>query len=110
MSGGSGDALRFFYHSRLLGRDFLRRILTEMDITISADSRQMGDWLAAGKFAITVFSPISRMDLDKGKEQGLPVNWFEPEHLKEGAYITAGSGGVALMSRAPHPHAARGRD
>jgi iron(III) transport system substrate-binding protein len=106
MSGGSGDALRFFYHNRLLGPEFLKRLLTEMDMTISGDSRQMGDWLAAGKFAITIFGPVSRMDLDLAKEQGLPVDWFEPAHLKEGAYITAGSGGVALMNRAPHPHAA----
>ena len=107
LSGGSGDALRFFYHSRLLGPDFLRRLLSEMDVTISGDSRQMGDWLAAGKFAVSIFGPISRMDLDKGKEQGLPVDWFKPDHLKEGAYITAGSGGVALMNRAPHPNAAK---
>jgi iron(III) transport system substrate-binding protein len=107
MSGGSGDALRFFYHSKLLGPEFLRKLLTELDVTMSADSRQMGDWMAAGKFAFTIFSPISRMDLDVGKEQGLPVDWFQPEHLKEGAYITAGSGGVALMNRAPHPNAAK---
>jgi iron(III) transport system substrate-binding protein len=107
MSGGSGDALRFFYHSRLLGPDYLKRLLSEMDVTVSSDSRQMGDWLAAGKFAVSIFGPISRMDLDKGKEQGLPVDWFKPDHLKEGAYITAGSGGVALMNRAPHPNAAK---
>jgi iron(III) transport system substrate-binding protein len=107
MSGGSGDALRFFYHSRLLGRDFIRRLLTEMDVTISGDSRQMGDWVAAGKFAVSIFGPISRMDLDVAKQQGLPVDWFSPDQLKEGAYITAGSGGVALMKRAPHPNAAK---
>jgi iron(III) transport system substrate-binding protein len=107
MSGGSGDALRFFYHSKLLGREFLKKLLGEMDVTISADSRQMADWMAGGKFAFTLFSPISRMDLDVGKEQGLPVDWFQPEELKEGAYITAGSGGVALMNRAPHFNAAK---
>jgi ABC-type Fe3+ transport system substrate-binding protein len=107
MSGGSGDALRFFYHSKLLGPEFLKKLLTEMDVTMSADSRQMADWMAAGKFAFTIFSPISRMDLDVGKEQGLPVDWFQHEQLKEGAYITAGSGGVALMNRAPHPNAAK---
>ena len=107
MSGGSGDALRFFYHSSMLGKDYLRRMLTEMDLTISGDSRQMGDWLAGGKYAFSVFGPVSRMDLDKMQTQGLPVDWFDPDHLKEGAYITAGSGGVALPSRAPHPNAAK---
>jgi ABC-type Fe3+ transport system substrate-binding protein len=67
----------------------------------------MGDWLAGGKFALSVFGPISRMDLDVMQVQGLPVNWFGPEHFKEGAYITAGSGGVALINKAPHPNAAK---
>lgn len=104
---GAGDGVKFFYHSRLLGKEFLRRMLTEMDLTISGDSRQIGDWLAAGKFAVSIFSPVGRMDLDKAKEQGLPVDWFDPGYLKEGAYITGGSGGVALINRAPHPNAAK---
>jgi iron(III) transport system substrate-binding protein len=105
--GGAGDAMRFFYHQKSLGPEFIKRILTETDIVISTDTRQMGDWLAGGKFALSIFGPISRMDLDVMQVQGLPVNWFAPEHLKEGAYITAGSGGVALINKAPHPNAAK---
>ena len=105
--GGSGDAMRFFYHSKSLGPEFIRRILTETDIVISTDTRQMGDWLAGGKFALSIFGPVSRMDLDLMQIQGLPVGWFKPDHLKEGSYITAGSGGVALINKAPHPNAAK---
>jgi len=105
--GGAGDAMRFFYHEKSLGPEFVKRILTETDIVISSDTRQMGDWLAGGKFALSIFGPISRMDLDLMQGQGLPVSWFAPEHLKEGAYITAGSGGVALINKAPHPSAAK---
>jgi iron(III) transport system substrate-binding protein len=105
--GGAGDAMRFFYHQKSLGPEFIKRILTETDIVISTDTRQMGDWLAGGKFALSVFGPISRMDLDIMQIQGLPVSWFAPEHFKEGAYITAGSGGVALINKAPHPNAAK---
>ena len=105
--GGSGDAMRFFYHHKGLGPEFIKRILTETDIVISSDTRQMGDWLAGGKFAVSIFAPISRMDLDVMQMQGLPVSWLEPERLKEGAYITAGSGGVALINKAPHPNAAK---
>lgn len=105
--GGAGDAMRFFYHSKSLGKDFIRRVLTEIDLVISTDTRQMGDWLAGGKFALSIFAPISRMDVDLMQVQGLPVSWFDPEHLKEGAYITAGSGGVALINKAPHPNAAK---
>jgi iron(III) transport system substrate-binding protein len=106
-SGGAGDALRFFYYHGSLGREYIRRVLVDSDPTISADTRQMGDWLAAGRFAFSIFSPISRMDLDKMQTQGLPVDWFDPDHLKEGAYIAAGSGGAALMNRAPNPNAAK---
>jgi iron(III) transport system substrate-binding protein len=105
--GGAGDAMRFFYYEKSLGPEFIKRILTETDIVISNDTRQMGDWLAGGKFALSIFGPISRMDLDIMQIQGLPVSWFAPEHLKEGAYITAGSGGVALINKAPHPNAAK---
>jgi iron(III) transport system substrate-binding protein len=105
--GGAGDAMRFFYHHKSLGPEFIRRVLTETDIVISTDTRQMGDWLAGGKFAFSIFSPISRMDLDVMQVQGLPVGWFAPDQLKEGAYISAGSGGVALINKAPHPNAAK---
>ena len=105
--GGSGDAMRFFFYHKSLGREFIKRILTETDLVISSDTRQMGDWLAGGKFAISIFAPVSRMDLDVMQMQGLPVSWFEPDHLKEGAYIAAGSGGVAVINKAPHPNAAK---
>jgi iron(III) transport system substrate-binding protein len=105
--GGAGDAMRFFYHQKSLGPEFIRRVLTETDLVISSDTRQMGDWLAGGKFALSIFAPISRMDLDVMQIQGLPVAWFDPAHLKEGAYITAGSGGVALINKAPHPNVAK---
>ena len=105
--GGSGDAMRFFFYSKSLGQEFIKRILTETDIVISPDTRQMGDWLAGGKFAISIFAPVGRMDIDLMQTQGLPVNWFDPDHLKEGAYLTAGSGGAALMNKAPHPNAAK---
>src|SRR5258705_11694403 len=67
----------------------------------------MGDWLAGGKFAFSIFGPVSRMDLDLMQIQGLPVGWFKPDQLKEGTYITGGSGGVALINKAPHPNSAK---
>lgn len=105
--GAAGTTLRFMYYSPLLGPEFLRRLFTETNLTISRDSRQMGDWVASGKYAFSILNAVSRMDVDKAKMQGLPVDWFGPRELKEGAAITAGSGGVALINRAPHPNAAK---
>ena len=36
------------------------------------------------------------------------MGWFGPDHLKEGTYITGGSGGVALINKAPASE--RGQD
>jgi len=47
------------------------------------------------------------MDLDLMQMQGFPVDWFKPDQLIEGTYITGGSGGVALINKAPHPNAAK---
>ena len=68
--GGSGDAMRFFYHSKSLGREFIRRVLTETDIVISSDTRQMGDWLAGGRLALSIFAPVARIDLEVMQTQG----------------------------------------
>src|SRR5713226_5456794 len=107
IGGPVGTTLRFMYYSPLLGQNFLRRLLGEMDLTPSRDSRQIADWLSSGKFAVTLLSSASRMDLGKAKAQGLPVGWYGPKELKEGAAITAASGGIALINRAPHPNAAK---
>lgn len=105
--GAAGTMMRFMYYHPELGEKYLKKMLTEMDLIISRDSRQMADWLASGRVALVVLNSVSRMDLGKAKQQGLPVDWFNPDELKEGAAVTAASGGVALINRAPHPNAAK---
>ena len=101
---GSPSVVRFYYNSQL-GTDFLRRLLTEMDITVSQDRRQSSDWLASGKFPIC----IDCGDTDRAKQQGLPVDEFTQASLKEASYeiSTSGNSGLALIDNAPHPNAAR---
>jgi iron(III) transport system substrate-binding protein len=103
----AGTAMRFMYHHPDLGQKYLRKFLTEMDVVISRDSRQMADWLGSGRIAFVMLNAVSRMDLGKAKQQGLPVDWFGPGDLKEGAAVTAATGGVALINHAPHPNAAK---
>jgi ABC-type Fe3+ transport system substrate-binding protein len=107
MSGGAGTTLRFFYYNPEIGSNYLRRLLTEMDVTISRDGRQIADWLAQGRYAISMFISPTRMDLDIARKQGLPVHWFGPASFREGASLTAGPGNVYVFNRAPHPNAAR---
>ena len=101
---GSPSIVRF-YHNAQLGPDFLRRLLTETDVVISQDRRQSSDWLASGKFPIC----IDCGDTDRAKQQGLPVEEFSHDNLKEaGSEITtSGNSGLALINHAPHPSAAR---
>jgi iron(III) transport system substrate-binding protein len=101
---GSPSIVRFYYNPPL-GAEFIRRLLTEMDVTVSQDRRQSSDWLASGKFPIC----IDCGDTDRAKKQGLPVDEFPRASLKEAGYeiSTSGNSGLALINNAPHPNAAR---
>ena len=105
--GPIASPLRFIYYHPDLGPKYLKRLLTEMEITPSRRTRQIADWLARGKFGLSVFAGIGRTGLDVAKGQGLPVDWFGPKAFKEGAIISAGSGNIMLFRNAPHPNAAR---
>ena len=99
--------LVFFYQNPGLGPKFLRRLLGEMDLTASRNTRQIVDWLAVGKYPISFFTSVQRADLDEAKAQGLSVDWFGTKHFKEGVGSTASNGNLALINRAPHPNAAK---
>src|SRR5262245_27090199 len=102
--GGSGVTnIRYFYHNRKLGPDFIKRLLTEMDVTLFRDARQSVDWLGHGKFPICFFCVSSQVG--RAKQQGLPIEQFG--QLKEGAALQSQSGSIGLMKDAPHPAAAK---
>lgn len=97
---GSG-AMRFYYHHPKIGPEFIRRLFTEMDITLFRNPRQGPDWLINGKFALCFFcSGITR-----AKRQGLPVNTLGL--MKEGAGLTDKGHSIVLLDKAPHPNAAK---
>ena len=98
---GSGN-MRFFHYHPEIGPSFIKRLFSEMNITLFRDYRQGPDWLATGKYAICFFC-----DVDVLKKQGLPVETFGPKVFKEGGGLVQQFGTLALMSHAPHPHAAK---
>ena len=102
---GAGIPWQFLYYYPELGPKFLRRLFGEMDVTMVADLRQAVDWLGSGKFALCL--PIQGGTIFKAKNQGLPVDQFEPYHFKEGVNLSSAFGSLALLNRAPHPNAAR---
>jgi iron(III) transport system substrate-binding protein len=99
--------LVFITSTPALGPNYLQRMLSEMDITASRDSRQIVDWLGSGRFAISLFTTPSRADLNVAKDQGLPVDWLGPKSLKEGTGTSTSNGNVGLINRAPHPNSAK---
>jgi len=103
-SPGSGaGSIRVFYYNPELGPEFIRRLFSEMDITLYRGRRQGIDWLATGKFSICFF--CSRTGIGIARNQGLPVNEFGL--MKEGAGLSSSSGNIGFLNRAPHPNAAK---
>lgn len=100
----SSGGWRQLYYNPELGPNYIRRLLLEMEPKISRDERQATDWLAQGRFALSFFS----RGVSEAKVQGLPVDEFLDNQFKEPIAISSGANGtIALMSGAPHPHAAK---
>jgi iron(III) transport system substrate-binding protein len=92
------------YHTPGLGPDFVRRFYTETEVTLFRDRRQGTNWLATGKFPLCFLC----RDIEKVKEQGLPVDVIPADWMKEGGTLGGGSASnLALINRAPHPNAAK---
>jgi len=103
---GSGfPSLTPLYYNPNVGPDFIRRLLGEMNVTISRDRRQATDWLATGKFPLC----IGCGDIEAAKTEGLPVDELDRKRLKEGgnSITLNGNSGLALVGKAAHPYAAR---
>ena len=102
---GSGfPSLTPIYYDPRLGPEFIKRLLGEMNVTISRDRRQATDWLASGRFALC----IGCGDVERASRDGMPVSELSRRQLKEAGNNIGlnGNSGLALVSKAAHPHAA----
>jgi iron(III) transport system substrate-binding protein len=104
-SAGTGGNTAYFYFHPELGKDWLRRVFTEQDVTVVDDARQAAEWLALGKYSLYLLG--SGTDVAEAESQGLPVkDMYGP--FKEGARIAVGgTGSLSLFNRAAHPNAAK---
>jgi ABC-type Fe3+ transport system substrate-binding protein len=100
-----GVSSRFLYKSPDLGPPFLERLYSETDLTVTADQRQLVDWLAQGQFALGLFASPNAVIV--AIEQGLPLDFVPGDQWKEGSAIGPSSGAVNLFEPAPHPNAAK---
>jgi len=81
-SGSARNQMYVLYIREDLGPKYLRRLFGEMDVVISRNVVQLGDWLAQGKFAIA----LGGVDCPDLALKGLPV---------------------AMLATAPHPNASK---
>ena len=102
--GGLGNSTLWYSHEGL-GKDFMRKIFAMKDLVMPRDDRQMLDFAARGKYPIAI-GP-SDVLTNEFIARGLPLKHLRPETLKEGTYITAGNGSLAIPRSAPHPNALR---
>lgn len=84
------------------GEEYLKK-LTQQELLISQNLRQLADSLAKGKLAFTI--GLSHYSYDPFIKAGLPVK--PVAKIKEGAHANNGSGVVTVVKNPPHPNAAK---
>jgi iron(III) transport system substrate-binding protein len=97
---GGGGAATWAYFLKIKGEEFLKK-LAGQDMLLSRDQRQLGDSLAKGKVSITI--GLTYYSLSPFLKAGLPIKPL-PE-MKEGTYVSCGSGALSVIKNSPHPNA-----
>lgn len=101
-SGTAPPSMRFLYYHPDLGPKFIRRLFSEMDVTLFRDRRISVDWLVTDKFSLCFLCLPT--EVSRAKTQGLPIERFGP--LKEGFALDSLTGNIGLLNKAPHRNAA----
>jgi len=103
--GPGGVPARFIYKHPGLGPRWFYRFFNGLDVALSTNQRQLVDWLAQGRYAISAF--IDEDVAQTAIVQGLPIAPVSIEHLKEGGAVAPGPGSLSVLNHAPHPNAAK---
>jgi iron(III) transport system substrate-binding protein len=103
--GFGASELRYVYYHPDLGGEFIRRLFGEMDVVLSREHQQAMDWVGIGKVTLCAFCRDGFAT--KGKSQGLPVDYINPNDLKEMPRLRGSAGAITLVNKAPHPNAAK---
>ena len=104
-AAGGREGGRLIYFHPELGPQFLKRLLTEMDLVLSQDPRQAVDWLGQGKLAFLLFT--SPREVLRAKEQKLPVDILDPRRMKEAPVVETAASSFMLMDQPTDPNAAK---
>lgn len=84
----------------IMGWDYVRQLAGQ--VALSADTRQIVEWTARGKYAICL-APQTAVVVEF-QRAGAPLKAYIPQ---EGIHVTSSSGSIALLKNAPHPNSAK---
>ncbi len=99
--GPGSSTFAALVHGGIVGADYFRELAKQEPI-ILRDTRIEVEWVARGKYPVTVF-PLVETVLEFRKV-GSPIMTVGPV---EGAHLSAGTAGLGLLKGAPHPNAAK---
>ena len=100
---GAGVSAAVYKYERL-GRDYVKRLFVDQEVTFTRDHRQTADMLAHGSRPIALY--LQGQAIGDLQDQGLPVTALP--HLQGlEPTVTGGFSYVGLLDHAPHPNAAK---
>jgi ABC-type Fe3+ transport system substrate-binding protein len=91
------------YLAALFGNDYLRELYVGQQVRLTADNRQLAEWVARGEYPIGI--GLVQFAVEIFRKQGLPLERIYP---KDGqGSLTGGFSVAMLIKNAPHPNAAQ---
>jgi ABC-type Fe3+ transport system substrate-binding protein len=91
------------YLAALFGNDFVRDLYVGQQVKLTADNRQLAEWVARGEYPIGI--GLVQFAVELYRKQGLPIERIFPKD-GEGS-LTGGFSVVMLIKNPPHPNAAQ---
>jgi iron(III) transport system substrate-binding protein len=104
-TGAGNVTFRLFWHvlGPERGAEYIRALRAQAG-AVDRDQRRQVEWVARGRFPVVIGA--SDLTLQQLKEEGVRVDVIN-DFKEYGGLVTASSGSLMLINRAPHPHAAK---
>jgi len=91
------------YLAALFGHDYLKNLYVDQQVKLTADNRQLAEWVARGEYPIGI--ALVQFAVETFRKQGLPIERIYPADGQ--GSVTGGFSVVMLIKNAPHPNAAQ---
>jgi len=105
-NAGGGQAWSVEVLNPALGKEWVRRFITEMDVSFVTDIRQIADGLAVGRYAAAI-NVDARREMAAMSEKGMPIALFDKPVKEPKMIFSTGQGMIGVATNRPHPNAAR---